>query len=80
MLEYLEEVCKTCACQKRAWFRLIIEYVESAFQIEGVWSMKYSWCKRGVSRAGCVIVVLIDRSIMRRMKNGRDLVTYREAI
>ena len=24
---------------------------------------------------GCVIVVSIDRSIMRRMKNGRDLVT-----
>ena len=29
---------------------------------------------------GCVIVVSIDRLIMRRMKNGCDLVTYREAI
>ena len=59
-----------CACPKGAWFRSIIEYLESAFQIEGVWSLM---------QRGCVIMVSIDRSIMRRMKNGRDPVTYHES-
>ena len=75
MLEYLEVACKMCACQKK-----------------GVVSIDYRVCRVSlpnlrcvvteiqVVQKGCVIVVSIDRSIMRRMKNGHDLVTYCEAI
>ena len=52
-------------------FDRLLEYLESAFQLEGAWSLKYS--------IRCIIVVSIDRSIVHRMKNGRDLVTYHES-
>ena len=31
-------------------------------------------------KRGVVIVVSIDRSIIRRIKNGRDLITYRKIL
>ena len=53
VLQYLESACKDVHLPKRGrgnrGFNRLLEHLKSAFQLEGVCSLKYSKHKRGVS-------------------------------